>query len=132
MATTIDKAGADTYFGESNHIDSSLWLAFDDEQRTAAVTQADRILSRALGSAMTSEDVDADASYQPDYAVYEQALYMLIHSHAVPNGEESAPHWSASGTDGDVNPRMNPLSICPEARRWMDWQAGPTVAIFRG
>ena len=132
MATTINKAGADTYFSEDNHLDSALWLAFDDEQRTAGVAQADRLLSRALGSPMTSETVDTDAAYQPDYAVYEQALYMLHHSNAVPNGEQSAPHWAASGTDGEEGKRMNPLAICPEARKWMDWQYGATIPIFRG
>ena len=132
MATTINKAGADTYFGEENHLDAALWLAFDDEQRTAAVAQADRLLSRALGSPMTSETVDTDAAYQPNYAVYEQALYMLIHSNAVPNGEQSAPHWSAGGTDGEERKAMNPLALCPEARQWMDWQYGATIPIYRG
>ena len=132
MATTINKAGADSYFAEDSHLDAIKWQSFDDDQRAAAVAQATRLLTRALGTAIGDEDVEADASYQPAYAVYEQAMYMLIHGDAVPNGEESAPHWAGSGTDGQVNPRMNPLAICPEARKWMDWQYGPTVPIFRG
>ena len=132
MATTINKAGADTYFDEKNHVDHAKWAAFDDDQRTAAVTQATRIITRALGSAVGSETVDTDASYQPDYAVYEQALYMLIHSDIMPNGEETAPHWAGSGDDGAAVDALNPLSICPEARKWMDWQYGPTIPIFRG
>ena len=132
MTVAITKTLADTYFDAENHLDFALWFAFDDEQRTAAVAQADRLLSRALGSPMTSETVDTNAAYQPNYAVYEQALYMLIHSNAVPNGEQSAPHWSAAGTDGEVKEKMNPLALCPEARQWMDWQYGASIPIFRG
>ena len=132
MATSITKALADTYYGEEAHLDAAKWLDFDDELRTAAVAQADRLLSRALGSAMTSETVDADAAYRPDYAVFEQSMYMLIHGDAVPNGEQSAPHWAGTGTDGKEGQRMNPLAICPEARKWMDWQYGATIPIYRG
>ena len=63
MAINVD--GADAYFSSRTSGDD--WAAYSATQRKAAIEQAKRDFSRALGRPMRDE-----------YAVYEQALYTLL------------------------------------------------------
>ena len=90
---TID--GARAYF--TNHVRHGEWEAFGLDQRKAAIEQAKRDLSRALGRAMNEDE----ASYmfgdrtRDEFAVYEQALYTLIRD-APEMGEAGNPVPSLS------------------------------------
>ena len=131
MATTITKALADTYFAPNNHINSTLWFAFSNIQRTGSIAEAIRVLSRALGESLTAETVVTADYYQPNYAAYEQALYSLTNSHAIPNGEESGPKFIA-GEGGEATTRADMPLIGKEAKRWLGWGVGSTVSFSRG
>ena len=132
MSTTISIDGANEYFAAENHVNAPLWEKFDDTQRTASITHATRLVSRAIGFEVTDDSSDSTASYYPAYAVYEQALFILLNSHAIANGEETAPHYF--GDDGTGQPRQQGKigGLCPEALAWIDVQQGPTVRIARG
>ena len=132
MSVTIDRNGADAYFGAANHVQAALWAAFDDTRKTAAITHAQRLVTRALGSAIESETDDSTRSYYPAYAVYEQALHMLLHSNAVSNSEETAPHYAGTDGEGRAQEPARMCGLCAEALQWLDWQSGPTVRIVRG
>jgi hypothetical protein len=120
MAVTIDQAGADTYFGERNHVRSDLWSRFNEDQKVAAIAHATRQVSRELNAEVTSETVDAATYYHPDWAVYEQALFLLMNSYAIPNAEETAPHYAAvdlNEADGIKKPDTSQLT--DEAARFL-------------
>jgi hypothetical protein len=116
MATAITKVLADTYF--TTHIEGAIWTGFSDDLRTRAIAHAKEILHRHFGIDMLEQDVDTDIRYYPDRAVYEQALFMLRNSDAVPNGELTASHWLSAGRDGEVK-QMDSRFIAPEAYRWL-------------
>ncbi len=108
---TID--GARAYF--KNHTRNGEWEAFGLEQRKAAIEQAKRDLSRALGRAMKEDE----GSYmfgdrtRDEFAVYEQALYTLIKD-APAVGEAGNPVPSLS-TD-EATPSRTALST--GAAKW--------------
>lgn len=69
---------ADAYFATRTM--GKAWLEFSSEQRKAAIEQAKRDFSRALGRPM-KEDEGAyiyGQQTRDDFAVYEQALYTLL------------------------------------------------------
>jgi len=120
MSLTLTLEVANVYFGDENHARSSVWEGFDDPARRAALAHATRIISRALQTDVTGESVDASTFYRPDYAVFEQALHLLVNSRAIPNGEQSAPHWA--GSDGDTESSDDGSSelIHPEAMAYIN------------
>ena len=119
MAVTVTLAGSNTYFSTTTHIHASVWAAFSDNQKTAAIAQALRILNRTFDLAIaTDETVDADDFYQPDYAVYEEALWLLVNSDAIPNGEQSGAKFLTL-TAGGKNKKQQVGLIAPEAKAWL-------------
>lgn len=86
----IDVNGADTYFSSRTSGDD--WAAYSAEQRKAAIEQAKRDFSRALGRAMDEDEAQyryGDRT-RDEYAVYEQALYTLLRD-AVQKGASLSP-----------------------------------------
>jgi len=129
MAVTITRALADTYF--STRLENELWKDFSVGLRDKAIVSAQDVLSRALGSALTSETSDSDSQYYPDRAAYHQALFMLSNSDHTANGEMTGPKWNGvapSGESKDVSGK----TISKEALYWMNWRNGSTISITRG
>ena len=74
----IDVNGADTYFSSRTSGDD--WAAYSVAQRKAAIEQAKRDFSRALGRPMREDEAQyryGDRT-RDEYAVYEQVLYTLL------------------------------------------------------
>lgn len=116
MSVTINTPGADTYFGPRNHVKAEIWKGFTSDQKTAAIAHAIRRVSRELGKEVEAETVDASTYYHPDRAVYEQALFMLQNSFAIPNGEETGPRFTATEPNpGDQPRKVDPDELCAEA-----------------
>jgi len=126
---SIDVTGATSYF--SQHMRAQVWNGFADPQRTAAIAHAKRVLNRAINSDIDNEPVDTtDYSFRPDYAVYEQALWMLENG-VIANGEQSAPAFIASDPEKPDNARDSQKAmISPEAMRWLG--IGPMIHLARG
>ena len=126
---TIAHSGAVDYFRD--HLRGSIWNGFGEAQQTAALAHAKRVLSRALNSNIDDETIDeTDYSYRPDYAVYEQALWMLENG-VIANGEKSAPGFIASDTEKPDNARDSQKALLsPEAMRWLG--IGPMLVLSRG
>ena len=131
MATTITRALADTYFGTSNHILSSVWTGFSTTLRDAAVAHAIRDCSQALGVSVEAETVNADDYYYPDRAVYEQALFILTNSSHTSNGESSAPKWQTVDRDGNDKEKDRDF-LSKEAQRWLLISQGSSMKVARG
>ena len=131
MATTITRALADTYFGTTNHILSSVWTGYSTTLRDAAIAHAKRDCSQALGEDIEAQTVNATDYFYPDRAVYEQALYILDNSSHTSNGESAAPKWQTVDRDGtDKEKDMHFLG--KEAQRWLLINQGSLIKIARG
>lgn len=123
---------AQTYFRTENHIRGAVWAQFGEPHQKAALAQAKRILSRALNADIEDETVDTgDYTYRPDYAVFEQALWLLENG-VIANGAQSAPGFVASDPEKPDNARDSQQAlIAPEAMRWLSG-TGPRVVMARG
>jgi hypothetical protein len=109
MAATLTNAEA--YFAPTNHIKAPSWARYSDEQKAAALAGAKRTLNRACASTDIEVDRQATATTSPEYAIYEQALWILM---TIPmyNAETTmAAAETAAGEAGGVAP--GPIS--PEA-----------------
>lgn len=123
-------ANAETYFAPTNHIRSASWARFQPEQKEAAIAQAKRILNRACSSEDIEEDFDTDEDSNPEYAIYEQALYMLQNM-PMANADETFAVADAVDSESDTKTRRpDQGTISPEARRWLT--GNDEVAISRG
>ena len=77
---------ADTYYGVANHIRNLDWNMYVDNEQKAALLQAEREIDSHLGIALEENYSNTDfpiseySSYRPDYAVMEQALYLLTNT----------------------------------------------------
>ena len=121
MSVAIDLSGANSYFAPRNHLQAEVWKGFGADQQAGAIAHASRLISRELGKEVADETVDASIYYHPDRAVYEQALYMLKNSFAIPNAQQTAPHFTAvdMGT-GRASPKAaDPDELCAEAARFL-------------
>jgi len=125
----IDNAGA--YF--KSHPMGAVWAEYSAAQRSSAVEYAKRELSRALGRPM--KENEPPYSYgdrtRDEYAVYEQALYVLLRDcqpqsagvvmpSAEPDEAQPAAHTLANGKD----------HFAAEALRWLG--GGVRVEISLG
>ena len=91
----INVQGASEYFRNTTF--SAKWAEYSTEQRAAAVAQAKRELSKALGRAMREDEppyADGDTK-RDEYAVYEQALYSLVRDAEPMGGGAAIPSLDA-------------------------------------
>lgn len=85
----MDVDNADAYF--KTRTMGKAWEEFSADQRKAAIEQAKRDLSRALGRPMREDEPQYQYGdeVRDEYAVYEQALFTLLRD-AQPNGPSGA------------------------------------------
>jgi len=122
---SINLAGAQTYFGASSHHKAAVWAAFGQGHRTGAIAAARRVMSRGLGRAMSDTEtayVEGDRT-RDEYAVYEQALWMLENGQvADATGNDPVP--VLTGKADAAESKQGAGMYAPEALRWL----GVTVA----
>ena len=117
MSDTIAIAisDADAYFAIGNHPMSAAWLAVKDEQKRAEFLQeAIRQMCAELNADVTALDAN-DTLVPPryDYAIFERALFIMMRSGAVANGNLSGPKWFGVADD-DVKARRSQAEL-----RWL-------------
>lgn len=128
MAITATVSTANTYFAEDNNTRSSLWGKHTSRQKSAALATAKRVLTRYLRESVTDLTVDAEKSFQPDYAIYEQALFELITA-VLSDGNEAGPKWVGKAPEEFELESFDGISV--EASRWLPDFARP-VQVIRG
>lgn len=87
----ISVGNANAYF-EGRTV-GKFWDEYSGEQKEAAITQARRDLSRAIGRPMNDDEppyVEGDRR-RDEYAVYEQALYTLLRDTNPEGGGSAVP-----------------------------------------
>lgn len=125
---TISAANADAYFAPGNHSQAEIWLKFTAQHRAGAVATARRMFEREFRRALDDSGASDTISYREDYAVYEQALWILL---GTPFGDGSGgdavailsgetPSESTAG--GRKRDRWN-----PDAIRWLGGTGASTV-----
>lgn len=118
---------ADTYF--DNHPENHLWTSFSADLRSKSVAEAERMVWAFLGgyNDLVHPDDYASATTKPrvrqDWAIYEQALFQLEKSGAIPNGEETTPKWIANNEDHEAEAFATddafPVVISEKAKFWL-------------
>ena len=124
MSVNVGRAAADTYFMVGNHVRTEAWAPLSAKQKDAALAHAARIVSREIGDEVADESVIASSYYRPDYAVFEQALAMMLRTGVIPNAERTGPHYLAVGDEGedaaaDDEKLPDPYALCSEAAAYL-------------
>ena len=115
---------ANTYF--ETHTEEHLWLSFSENFRSKAVSMAERQIWAYLGGWVDlthPDDIQSKYRIRQDFAIYEQALYILQNSGAVPNGEETTPKWMANNAELEAEKYQEqnyyPVRISPVSKFWL-------------
>lgn len=133
MAITISRTNADAYFSITSHVMGKLWQDdLSEGDKTAAMNHAKLIIERHLGiSDISTETISTTAQWRPDYAVYEQALWMLIKNPMQSDGTKSGVKWPTVNGEGEAV-QFGDITIAPEAKRWLLLRQGSGALIMRG
>lgn len=124
-------SGAEAYFAPGNHIHAERWSKQEEPRLNAAIAQARRVLSRLVPCAdiETEIDVDMDNGINPEYAIYEQAIWILANVPML-NADQTLPIPEAADPDTESGARKAQTAIiAPEALRWL---GVGSVALSRG
>ena len=129
MPAAFSIEAADDYFRPDKHIAGRLWDRFDDEEKRAALSHARRVIERIMGDDLTAPAATADNSdVREDYALYEQALWILQHSPFRANAEDTGVAYDMTGPAGENTPTGHER-MAPETVRWLHWHR---VRMLRG
>lgn len=132
---TIDEklTQADEYFGEENSIRHYDWEVNSTSEKKAGLNQAEREINLFCGANFEevygSEDfpISGFENFRPDYAMFEQALFIL---------ENTARRKTGTGGAMDIESeqyqeeeRLHGVGLCPIAGRFLDLNG---IQIDRG
>lgn len=124
---TISLANANAYFAPGNNVRSDLWLKFTEEHRNGAIQTARRMFEHELHRKLREDETDESLRHREDYAVYEQALWLLL---STPVSDASTGD-AAAMLVGDAEPQTDGSGRRPrwsdEALRWFNWGGGVTI-----
>lgn len=125
-------SNAEAYFDPTNHVKAPTWAAFTPEQKQAAIVHAKRILNRLarVADIETELDVDMTEGINPEYAIYEQALWILSN---LPMANADNSFAVAEAVDLETTSKARKAEtaeICPEAVRWLC--PSGTISLSRG
>jgi len=124
---------ADTYFGVNSHVQAYDWAKFSDDEKKAALVQAEREIDMFLG--MELEDtydtqsfpINGAPSFRPDYAVMEQAFFLLDNTARTATSSTGAKMIESD--DYQVEERTTGTGIAPRAMQYLRLN---TIQIERG
>ena len=119
MAWTKTKSDADTYFGVNNDVRHYEWVSHSDGLRTAAFNQAIRTIESVLGGGLSDPVISTNAGYRPDYAVYEEALWILQNTE-ITNANDGTPAVIDLAEDAESKTiERKEVLLSPKARRFL-------------
>lgn len=117
MAWTKNVQDADAYFSPKNHVKAENWKAFSSDEKQAGFNQAKRELELSLGRDLQDPSTST-TRIRDDYALYEQALFILENSKRVSGKGASAVVDLDKKKEGTREDKRGPL-IAPEASRYL-------------
>jgi len=125
MAYTKTVTDANTYYAETNHIRSNDWANYGSNERIGALAQAQREIE--LFIARDAEDPASTDRYRDDYAIFEQALWILDETIRTTSSQNSAQKIDT--VDSEYRDRFYGITLCPMAQKFLLRQR---VRISRG
>ena len=118
MAYTKDITNADAYFKPNAHLKGHTWSEFSQNDRKAALAQAQQELELYTGRQMVDPESDWTYGARDDYAVFEQAIFMLENIHRR-NAAGTVRAVKLPKKDAGREPRQDDIGIAPMAQRWL-------------
>ena len=115
MAYTQGITEANTYYAETNHIRSNDWAKYETDERTGALAQAQREIEVFFNR--DASDPASGDRYRDDYAIFEQALFIL--------DETVRTRGSTTGAriietvDSEQRDKYHGVTLCPMAKRYI-------------
>jgi len=125
MAYTKDIDDANAYFGAASHVRTYDWLNYSTAERTAALAQAEREIELFINRDL-SDPADTDR-FRDDYAVFEQALWLLDETVRTKQSENSAQLIET--VDSEERDNYYGITLCPMAQKFL---ARQKIRIARG
>jgi len=124
----ITPENADKYFAPENHVQSEVWFKFAGAHRAGAVANARRIFEREFRRALDDTGASDTIFYREDFAVYEQALWLLLGSPFGDGSGGDAVSILSGDAEGvaEANGRRRPR-WSPDAIRWLGGTGASTV-----
>ena len=122
---SIDLTSANAYFAEGNHPEANIWAGFADggpKIQTAAIAGAKRDI--ALFAKLDPDDnlpddpTDITAFPRWDFAVFEQAIWILKNGSQVADGSQGTAKFITGRTEPDQARERQTNWISPAALRW--------------
>ena len=118
MAWTKTVADADRYWSPANRVRGNRWQSFPPEQRQAGFNEAVAQIELIFGG--TLSDPSSSDIFRFDFAVFEQALYLLLHYRE----QEQAGSGATVGVtlkpaNDQAKERDRGPGICSQAMRYM-------------
>ncbi|MHA1572674.1 MAG: hypothetical protein ACTSX8_01650 [Alphaproteobacteria bacterium] len=112
--------GANDYFTPENHPAGQWWQDLDQDEREAGLAQAQRVLERSLTRTLVAPTSTSNYGVRDDYALYEQAAWVIHTNHLRGNAEYTSIGFDLFGADGRPASESNSV-ISAEAQRWLAW-----------
>ena len=123
------ESAANTYFAEGNHPMSDAWKACGPKQKRGYLAQAVRDYCGFTRTDITQ--MEAREGLVPprmDYAVFERALFLMMHSGATSDGNVSGPKFYGVPVDASRATRggnsVRPWERCEAEQRWWPIEVG--------
>ena len=117
MSWTKTVQDADAYFSPKNHVKAQSWKSFESDDKEAGFNQAKRELELSLGRDL-QDPTSTTSKQRDDYALYEQALFILSNSQRQLGVGQSKVVDLDKQKEGTQEDKRG-LQIAPEASRYL-------------
>ena len=118
-------ADADAYYATTNHVRSFDWANYSTDERTGALAQAKREIELFINRDVT--DPATTDRFRDDYAIFEQALFILDETVRTTTSENSAQMIET--VDTEQRERNYGVTLCPMAQKYL---ARQRLKVSRG
>lgn len=115
MAYNKTITDANTYYGGSNHVRAYDWDRYTTEERTGALAQAKREIEMFVGRDVRNPV--ASDRFRDDYAIFEQALFLL--DQTVRTKESANSAQVVETVDQNERDQYYGVTIAPAAMRFL-------------
>lgn len=122
----ISVQGANTYF--EGHTLCRAWNEYSGAQKDHAIMRARRELAAELARPMRDDEPPYKEGdpMRDEYAVYEQAVYLLMRDEHPEGGVAAQPVLDAEGT-GTLVPKDHCGRWSRDATRWLGWRGNTRI-----
>jgi hypothetical protein len=125
MAYTKTITDADAYFAVTNHVRHYDWANYSEDERNGALAQAKREIE--LFIMRDAEDPSSSDRFRDDYAIFEQAMFILDETVRTINSQNSAQMIET--VDSEQRERTYGVTLSPLAQKFL---ARRRLRISRG